>query len=66
MDDEAAFLRNLLEELTPSPAAATVALDQAVFLCAPLLSKVENVHLFLELIPTPQQMPRDVTNISED
>jgi len=30
------------------------------------LSKMENVHLFLELTPTLWQMPRDVTNIPED
>ena len=39
---------------------------QALFLCALFLSKMENVHLFLKLTPTLRQMPRDVTNISED
>ena len=40
-------------------------LNQA-FLCAPFLSKNGKCSPFLKLIPTPGQMPRDVTNISED
>ena len=41
-------------------------LEQALFLCALFLYKMENVHLFLKLTPTLRQMPRDVTNISTD
>ena len=41
-------------------------LEQALFLCTLFLSKIENVHLFLELTPTIRQMPQEVTNISED
>ena len=39
---------------------------QASFLCTPFLSKKGKCSPFLELTPTPRQMPRDVTNISED
>ena len=41
-------------------------LEQALFLCAPFLLKKEKCSPFLELTPTLWQMPRDVTNISED
>ena len=44
----------------------TLPLHPGFFLCAPFLSKTENGHLFLELTPTLWQMPRDITNISED
>ena len=39
---------------------------QALFLCAPFLFKKGKCSPFLELTPTLWQMPRDITNISED
>ena len=41
-------------------------LGQALFLCALFFVQKGKCSPFLELTPTPRQMPRDVTNISED
>ena len=39
---------------------------QALFCVAPIFVQNGNCSPFLKLTPTPRQMPRDVTNISED
>ena len=41
-------------------------IGQALFLCAPFLTKTGKCSPFLELTPTIWQMARDVKNISED